>query len=244
MDKIGTLKTLRRYPVKSMMGEDLANAFTGFAGLAGDRVYALVDPAKSGNFPWLSARQVPEMIRFVPRFLDPPPVTEQFPDRSRYKVEVLTPEGDRYDLEDPAFHALLEKRWNRPFHLRFSERGMQDARPISLFGLPSLRLLEQETGMKIDHRRFRANFYVEWENGLAKYEEQLLGRTLQIGEKLKVMIDKKDSRCVIINLEPADATSTPELLKHVGKVHGGCIGVYAVTVVEGVAAAGDPVFLV
>ena len=41
---LGSVLSLWRYPVKSMMGEELnAAAFTE-RGLAGDRVYALVDP--------------------------------------------------------------------------------------------------------------------------------------------------------------------------------------------------------
>jgi uncharacterized protein YcbX len=35
MEPIGTLETVCRYPVKSMAGEELGEAFVGFAGLMG-----------------------------------------------------------------------------------------------------------------------------------------------------------------------------------------------------------------
>jgi len=46
---LGTVAALRRYPVKSMLGEDVDAAEVTFTGLAGDRRLALVSrgPARS-----------------------------------------------------------------------------------------------------------------------------------------------------------------------------------------------------
>ncbi|MGZ3697658.1 MAG: MOSC domain-containing protein [Bdellovibrionota bacterium] len=241
---IGILKNLRRYPVKSFRGEELTSALVSYSGLAGDRVYAFVDPAKTGNFPWLTARQIPEMILFEPRFIEPPADEAKYPDPARaFRIEVRTPEGETHELTDPAFLRKLEARWQRPFQLRFSEKGMQDARPLSLFSAPTLALLSSKMGSELDARRFRPNFFVEWENGKALYEEELLGRRLQIGEKLQILISKKDPRCVIINLDPLSAAPNPEVLKTVGKEFRGNIGVYAVVLQEGAVRAGDQITL-
>lgn len=40
---VGTVSAIRRYPIKSMLGEDLDAAVLGQGGLVGDRVYALLD---------------------------------------------------------------------------------------------------------------------------------------------------------------------------------------------------------
>ena len=42
MERIGTIETVCRYPVKSMAGEDMNVAFAGFAGLMGDRTWAFI----------------------------------------------------------------------------------------------------------------------------------------------------------------------------------------------------------
>jgi hypothetical protein len=42
MERIGTLETVCRYPVKSMAGEEIEEAFVGFSGLMGDRAFAFV----------------------------------------------------------------------------------------------------------------------------------------------------------------------------------------------------------
>jgi uncharacterized protein YcbX len=40
MHQVGTLETIYRYPVKSMAGEELMQAFVGYGGIMGDRVFA------------------------------------------------------------------------------------------------------------------------------------------------------------------------------------------------------------
>ena len=57
MERIGTIETICRYPVKSMAGEDVAQAFVGFAGLMGDRAFAFVRTAGPKGFPWHTGRE-------------------------------------------------------------------------------------------------------------------------------------------------------------------------------------------
>ena len=42
--KVGSVAALHRYPVKSMMGEELNATRIGTKGVAGDRAFALADP--------------------------------------------------------------------------------------------------------------------------------------------------------------------------------------------------------
>jgi uncharacterized protein YcbX len=43
---VGTVDSLWRYPVKSMRGEELEEAFVGFAGVYGDRYFAFKGSAR------------------------------------------------------------------------------------------------------------------------------------------------------------------------------------------------------
>ena len=43
MQKVGTIASLHRYPVKSMLGEELNSTRVGLKGFQGDRVFALAD---------------------------------------------------------------------------------------------------------------------------------------------------------------------------------------------------------
>src|SRR5579884_6083 len=71
MSIIGTVDSLWRYPVKSMRGETLDEAFIGFSGVYGDRLFAFRSSAQPKGFPYLTARQQQAMLRYRPRFRDP-----------------------------------------------------------------------------------------------------------------------------------------------------------------------------
>jgi uncharacterized protein len=244
VERIGTLATLRRYPIKGMVGEDVAAARVTFAGIVGDRVYAFVDEQDQSTFPWMTARKAREWLLLRPRFLDPPPVEEETPSAERYAAEVVTPEGEKFTAGEASFTQYLERRFGHSLRARFSERSMTDAAPVSVFGLATVRGLSEETGLTLDPRRFRANFYVRWECDEPFYENQLVGRALRIGEKVTVQVVKKDARCVIITLDAETAERAPVVLEKVAREHDGCAGVYAAVLREGVVRADDPVYLV
>ena len=243
-NKLGTLRILRRYPFKSMAGEDLAEVFVTFSGLVGDRAYAFVDRNKHSNFPWMTARESHEMLLFRPHFLAPPDPRNEHPAKADFAAEVITPEGEKLCPCDPSFTAYFEKRWGRELELRFSERAMQDACPVSLLGFATVNALSEEAGLPLEHTRFRANFYIDWDNGKPYYEDQLPGTTLRIGERFTFTVVQNNLRCAIITLDPATAQATPEVGKLVARNHGNCFGVYGSVLREGIVRQGDPVFLV
>jgi hypothetical protein len=227
-----------------MAGEDIAAARVTFAGIVGDRVYAFVDDLDQSSFPWMTARQAHDWLLLRPRFLDPPRIEEEIPTAERYAAEVVTPEGEKFAVDDANFTKFLELRYSRSLRQRFSERSMTDAAPVSVFGLATVRGLSEETGLALDPRRFRANFYVRWECDEPFYENQLVGRALQIGETVTIHIVKKDGRCVIVTLDSETAERAPIVLEKVAREHGGCAGVYAAVLREGVVRADDPVYLI
>jgi|SRR5579875_2908510 len=235
MEQIGRLKRLRRYPVKSMMGEDLKLAHISQSGVEGDRVFAYVDNKSTNEkFPWMTARQKHEMILFKPRFLD---------GSSYSRVEVTTPEGEKFTLPDSRFEEYLEKRFGYDLTLKHSEAGIKDMRPLSLLGLHTIRSLQEECRTDLRIERFRANFYVDWNNSKPFFEDELVGRTLQIGKDVIMKIDKKNSRCVIPTLDPRSAEQFPEILENIQRNHQGCFGVYAVPEKGGIVELDDPIYL-
>lgn len=244
LEQIGTLKILRRYPVKSMAGEDLAEARVTYAGITGDRVYAFIDADNHSIFPWMTARQAHEMILFRPRFLAPPTADDDIPCAERYAAEVTTPDGKTFCIGDAEFTKYLEQRFGRTLLFRFSERNMTDARPISILGTSTIKALSSETEIDLDPRRFRENFYIEWRDERPFFEDELIGRQLQIGEIVAVQVVKKDGRCVMISLDPETAVSSPQVFHRVSQHHDGCTGVYAAVLREGIVRLNDPIYAV
>ena len=64
MQSLGLIRQLARYPVKSMQGEELPSAALTLQGFAEDRRYAFVQATSRSSFPWLTARELPELLYY------------------------------------------------------------------------------------------------------------------------------------------------------------------------------------
>src|SRR5215472_1086685 len=71
MTVIGKVESLWRYPVKSMRGEKLTEAFVSFAGVYGDRLFAFRSTDRPKGFPFFTGREQMTMLLYCPRFRYP-----------------------------------------------------------------------------------------------------------------------------------------------------------------------------
>jgi MOSC domain-containing protein len=257
MGQLGVLQAIYRYPVKSMAGEELEKAFVSYGGIMGDRVFAFVRAKGIKGFPWHTGREQEEMVLFRPQFRDAGAMIEPqnleaslalavnpvFPPAEAFDVDVITPEGKVYAIQSTELEADLEQRSGERVSLRFSDRGLYDCRPISIFGNTSLNALGDELDMLVDRRRFRANFYVDWTDPQPYYEDTLVGRTLSIGDRLKIAVLERDPRCKMITIDPDTGKIDKRILHHVISAHDGAVGVYAAVLMEGTVWRGDAIWL-
>ncbi len=109
-EQVGIIKALYRYPVKSMRGESVESATVHWHGLDGDRRYAFVRGDVRSSFPWLTGRQIAEMLRYVPQFTDPADVVNS-------PVEVLTPNGRSLPIKSPELLAELAEAYGAEVRL-------------------------------------------------------------------------------------------------------------------------------
>jgi len=258
---VGKIESLWRYPVKSMRGEELQEAYLGFPGFYGDRLYAFRSSAAPNGFPYLTGREQETMLLYRPGFRYPeratkpvnladaealgPGATPIYAGLADLVVDVETPSGERLAIDDPRLMSLLRDglRDRHELTLLRCDRPMTDCRPVSIFSLPTVRQLSEECGIDLDKRRFRANLYVELESGNAFGEEEFVGRTLRIGAKTVVAVLQRDSRCKMITLDPATAHANPEVMSRLARHHEGKAGIYGAVLVEGTIRPGDPVAL-
>ena len=245
INQIGEVSKLFRYPVKSMKGIEENELYISYSGVVGDRLCAFVRSEDKGSFPWLTARQAPEMILYETAFTNPTINDESYvrDGLEKNSVTVTTPEGEKYDIESIELINHLSQKYNKDIFLRKSEAGMQDSRPVSIFNLKSLSKLEQETDLEIDMLQFRMNIYADFIFD-AFQEEELLNRKIMIGDTLELEINKKDARCKIITLNPKNAVANPALHAHIAKEHENCAGIYAVVLREGLVKLNDPIYLI
>ncbi|BCW88724.1 hypothetical protein sos41_18660 [Alphaproteobacteria bacterium SO-S41] len=257
---IGTIESLWRYPVKSMRGEECPAVYAGFAGVYGDRLYAVRNAAAPKVFPYLTGRNKPEILLYAPRFRDaaqaaaPPLVAELeklgigvtpiYPESEALAVEVVTPSGAIMAIDDPALVAELgEGLSGAPvLSLIRSDRALTDCRPMSLISLQTVAALAGEMGMALDKLRFRANLYADLSGG-GFAEDALVGRQVKIGDRAVIAITERDGRCAMIGIDPDTAERDAAIPRHVVQAHEGKAGVYGAVLTEGVVRAGDEILL-
>lgn len=223
---------LWRFPVKSMAGEELAEAELTWSGLAGDRKWAFVRPGQQRNgFPWLTIRQQPIMHRYRPELVEP-----GRPDRSL--VRVATPAGATLDVDDPALAAEL----GDGVSVMRQNRGIPDAAPVGLISRQSVAALSRRVGTDLDPYRFRANLVVDVPGGDEFPEDAWVGRSLRIGSAV-VRIDERDPRCALVNINPATLERESDVLRAIAQERDLCLGVYGSVATRGIVRRGDPIRL-
>jgi uncharacterized protein YcbX len=244
MTRLGHVTELWRYPVKSMAGERLEQAFLSYSGVVGDRAYALLGLSDSANRPWLTARQRPLLVRLRPRYERQLEVAVEHPELQRAGLVVHWPDGEETPIESEVFQRRAERDFGCAVRVRHSERAMVDAHPVSMMSSSTIDALSQEVGRPLDLRRFRANVYVQWNEPRPFFEDELVDRELSIGDKAVVRISKRDQRCRIVGIDPDTGEDFPDLLQSIVHRHERCAGVYAVVIREGAVRSGDPIRLV
>jgi uncharacterized protein len=118
---VGSVVSLWRYPVKSMMGEELNAAETTERGLLGDRAYALVDTADGKVASAKNPRKWPHLFDFRAAFVDPPRSGAKVP-----PVRITLPEGRVVSSAQSDVNQILSRALKREVTLDVTERGQRE----------------------------------------------------------------------------------------------------------------------
>lgn len=105
MQPVGVILQLNRYPVKSMQGEALPSAALTLQGFAEDRRYAFVQAASRSSFPWLTARELPELLYYR--------TSVEKAGTPEVAVTVTTAHGENWPINSDDLRKALEARSGR-----------------------------------------------------------------------------------------------------------------------------------
>ena len=230
--QVGRVLGLWRYPVKSMGAEELAEAEVSWHGLAGDRRWAFIrNGVVHSGFPWLTLRERGDLNHYCPSLVEP-----ARPDRS--PTVIRTPSGVTFDVGDPALSAEL----GPGVRVIKQDRGIFDTMPLSLITTQTIACLGELVGVQLDVQRFRPNILVEAADEAPFAEDTWVGCVLRIGG-MRMRVDQRDGRCVIVTIDPVTTERNPAILRAVARDRQGCLGVYGSTVEPGRIAVDDPVLV-
>jgi len=233
--ELGQIEGIYRYPVKSMRGEKLDAAQLGFHGLDGDRRFAFRRLDDPGDFPWLSASKLPELVLFTPRGTPGEPPSH-----------VRTPEGHDLPLFSEGLATDVGRRLGAPVQMMQLRNGIFDDASLSVITSHTVREIGRLAGRDADIRRFRPNIVVRSAAAVPFEEDAWVGGTIFFGEgddAPSVAVTLRDLRCAMVNLEPDGGVPSPEIMKAVVRANQNYAGIYAATTRVGRVAVGQRVVL-
>jgi uncharacterized protein len=271
--QVGSVAALWRYPVKSMMGEELNSSDITDRGLLGDRQFAVVDRSTGKVGGAKNPRKWGNFFDFRAAYAEPPktgakmsPVRITLPDGTA----VTTGQGDLEQVLSRAFGrdvtfeearpgdrpsaATAEEYWPDMADLDYRDTVTDFEMPAgTFFDIAVVHLL---TTAAIDHlralypqgrfeaRRFRPNIVVSTgPEDQGFAENDWIGHTVAIGDSVRLAITEPCPRCVMITLPQGDLPKDSGILRTAAQHNAVNIGVYASVLSGGSIRRGDAVTL-
>jgi uncharacterized protein len=258
-----------RYPVKSMIGEELAAAVVTERGLHGDRAYALVDVESGKVVSAKNPRKWGNLFDFQASFLEVPDQAGSLP-----AARITFPDGSNATTSEAEINDRLSKRLNRPvrltaavppaarvegywpdyewltepdevFEFELPPGTFFDGAPIHLVTAATLNHLGSlSPGSRFEAPRFRPNFVIDFAGGNQEFvEKEWVGRTLFLGDEVRLHVVQPALRCVMTTLAQGNLPKDPDILRTSVQHNHGNVGVYAVVTRPGRVLRGDLVSL-
>ena len=271
--QVGSVSALWRYPVKSMMGEELNASEVTEVGLLGDRHFAVVDRATGKVGGAKNPRKWGNFFDFRAAYVQPPAIGRPVP-----PVRITLPDGTEVASTQADLEQVLSRAFGR-------EVAFQEARPedrsaagtaeeywpdmpgldyrdtVTEFEMPAgtffdIAVVHLLTTATIDRlralypqgrfeaRRFRPNIVVSTPGQEQDFaENDWVGRTVAIGENVRLAITEPCPRCVMITLPQGDLPKDSGILRTAAQHNSVNVGVYAAVISGGTIRRGDPVSL-
>ncbi len=265
---VGSVVSLHRYPVKSLMGEELNSSYLTERGLLGDRAFALVDQETGKVASAKNPRKWARLFDFRATYAGQPMVSDELP-----PVRISLPDGtllssDR-DIDETLSETLgrrvklmrpslegptLEEYWPDIEGLANREvvtdetmppRTFFDSSPVHLLTTSTIdRLRELYPEGRFEARRFRPNIVVGPTDGQADFvENSWVGKTVAVGEEVCLKVTARCSRCVMTTLPQGDLPGDLGILRTAARNNQTVVGIYASVTRGGNVRRGDSVSL-
>jgi len=269
----GSVVGLWRYPVKSMMGEELNAAEVTERGLVGDRQFAVVDASTGKVAGAKNPRKWGNFFDFRAAYVEPPEGGSKLP-----AVRLTLPDGTVVTSEQPDLAQVLSRALGREVAFAEAEHhgeasgaqaeeywpdmeGLEhrdtvtewELPPGTFFDLAVVHLLTTATIERLralypegrfEVRRFRPNIVVATAPDQQGFvENDWIGRTLAIGDEVRLRITGPCPRCVMTTLSQGDLPKDAGILRTAAQNNEANVGVYADVVKSGTVRRGDDVTL-
>ncbi|MEU8511371.1 MOSC N-terminal beta barrel domain-containing protein [Kitasatospora sp. NPDC048722] len=261
---VGTVERLRRYPVKSLLGEELPRAEVTGRGLAGDRIHALRDVGTGRIASAKHPRLWAGLLGFTAGTGADGTVAITGPDGRGVdeaglsqalgrKVALIAERPPGATIERAVPDEVLARGIGEEVAFTVNELG-RAAPDGTFFDFAPLHLLTTSTlgAAGVEAERYRPNAVIRTD-GTGYVENGWVGRELGIGPSLRLRVPAPTPRCAVPTLRHGPLPRSADALRVLaeenrlvpleGMPELPCAGVYAQVLAPGPIAVGDVVTL-
>ncbi len=261
---MNTIASLWRYPVKSMMGEELRSTKVTEKGIHGDRVSALVDMETGKIVSAKNPKRWPKIFFFRSRYEDL---------SNSNNIRITLPDGETVNSNDDSANFILSKALGKEVKLisqvpnnpqleeywpdieELDNRNIvtdEDMPKGTFYDLAIIHLLTTSTLNELSRlypegrfeaKRFRPNIIVNTEQE-GFVESGWVGKTVAIGDEVKLKITDHCPRCVMTTLEQGDLPKDTNILRTAAQHNEAHVGVYAEVIQGGTIKCTDAVSVI
>lgn len=247
-DPASTVASLRRYPVKSMLGAEAHAAAITPRGILGDRAWAVIDASNGKVASASKPRKWPKLLQFRADYVQPPEIAAELP-----PARITLPDGGHVTSSSRDVNEVLSGELSRKVRLepvsgdytrgKRPEQSFFDVAVLHVMTTATLdRLSEVYPKGRFEAQRFRPNIVVETTAAQRGFvEDEWIGRILAIGDDVRIRISRPCIRCVMTTLPQEELSKDPGILRTVTDANEARAGVYASVITPGVVRRGDHV---
>lgn len=267
---VGTVDSLWRYPVKSMLGEQLDSAEIISKGLLGDRTFALWDHQTERIASAKNPKKWSGLLGFQAELVQTP----QSNGHSIPSVKFVLPDGSSVTSDNAEIDTILSQAVGRDVKLLSAVpeapsldqywpdiEGATNRETITQLFMPSgtffdscpihaittstlAKLQELYPEGQFEPCRFRPNILIEPTSSDPDFiENNWVGKTLKIGDRVTLNIDTDCPRCVVTTLAQCDLPNDLNILRTATKYNKTFAGIRLSVLQEGTISCGDSIWL-
>lgn len=241
------IDALYRYPVKSMLGEQIDATVVGERGLLGDRAYALIDQETGKVASAKNPRRWGALLGCRAEFVEEPLSGSELP-----PIHITFPDGTTIQSDDPNANESLSRVVGRAVRLEtqapegavmeqyrppvdgisdpqadtvtdevvavVASGTFFDAAPLHVVTTSTLaRLAELAPASEFPAQRFRPNVVVEVDGAHGFVENDWVSRSVSLGPDVSASVFLAAPRCVMTTLGQPDLARDPGVLQAVAR---------------------------
>ncbi|NJL88592.1 MAG: MOSC domain-containing protein [Coleofasciculaceae cyanobacterium SM2_1_6] len=266
---VGSISSLWRYPVKSMLGEELKISEVTTRGLLGDRTYALLDVESGKIASAKNPKRWSKLLEFQATFAE-----TLHKDKPVPPVKIFLSSGNSITSEAPDINEILSNSLGQEVKFLFAApeaasidhywppvegTAYQNAMtqivmpPGTFFDACSIHGITTATLARLQELypegqfkpcRFRPNLVIEPTSPEIKFlEDDWVGGILAIGEAVRLSVDKPCPRCVVTTLAQAGLPEDRNILLTTARYNKVIAGIRTSVLQGGTIRCNDPIWL-